>query len=84
MDVHLTTDAIQLSGLSFFSAAVEVTDLSSAETTVVVAMTAAGLSSFCYFAATAAVDAEAFANSISNEISANKGSRHTASFIAYY
>ena len=67
MDVHLTTDVIQLSGLSFFSAAVAVTDLSSAETTVVAAMIAAGLSSFCYFAATAAAVAEAFANSRANK-----------------
>ena len=62
MDVHLTTDAILLSGLSFFSAAVAVTDLSSAETTVVVETIAAGLSSFCYFAVTVVADAEAFAN----------------------
>ena len=64
MDVHLKTDAILLSGSSFFSAAVEVTAPASAVTTVVVAMTAAGLSfSFCYVetAAVAVVAAEASA-----------------------
>ena len=42
MDVHLKTDAILLSGSSFFSAAVEVTAHASEVTTVVAAMTVAG------------------------------------------
>ena len=70
MDVHLKTDAILLSGSSFFSAAVEVTAHASEVTTVVAAMTVAGLSfSFCYAetAAVVVVAAEASAKHIQSK-----------------
>ena len=85
MDVHLKTDAILLSGSSFFSAAVEVTAHASEVTTVVAAMTVAGLSfSFCYAetAAVVVVAAEASAKHIQSKRGPDNGS--SFSFLLFF
>jgi hypothetical protein len=85
VDVHLKTDAILLSGSSFFSAAVEVTAHASEVTTVVAAMTVAGLSfSFCYAetAAVVVVAAEASAKHIQSKRGPDNGS--SFSFLLFF